>query len=644
MIRILLIDDSPNDRLLANRELRRAFPDVQIKEIVDVQQFGLVLEVGNFDLLITDYQLLWSDGLAVLRAVKSRYPDCLAIMFTNSGNEEIAVEGMKLGLNDYVLKDKRIERLSRAVAESLEKQQIRQQLKVAEERFRLALKAARMVSWDWNASTNDIIWSEGGEQLFDLPPGGLAGTYDAFLALVHPGDRELIVQASRNALKTGADFVVEYRVLLADGTVCWIASRGRLILDNAAQPLRMIGVALDITDRKQSELALQEHAEKLAEANRLKDEFLAVISHELRTPLNAILGWSHILKNHDFNVATQKRYLDTIERNAKRQQQLIEDLLDMSRLMRGQMQLKIAPVNLISVIENAINTVWLSAEAKSICLKLDLDRTIEFILGDENRLHQIIWNLLSNAIKFTPQGGKITVRLDRADEQVRIQVSDTGKGISADFLPHIFERFRQADASKTRSYTGLGLGLAIVRQLVELHGGQIQADSPGEGQGTTFTVLLPSFKENGSTQTEGLPLFSASLALSSLTGMKILVVDDDIDSRELVAIIFEQYEAVVMTVASAREALDVFKQFQPDLLIADIGMPTEDGYSLMRKIRTLPPQKGGEIPAIALTAYARLEDRTDAFAAGFQRHLTKPIDPEQLVAIAIKLWQGVKVE
>ncbi|MEH2083308.1 MAG: ATP-binding protein [Nostoc sp.] len=367
-------------------------------------------------------------------------------------------------------------------------------------------------------------------------------------------------------------------------------------------------------------------------ANRIKDEFLAVLSHELRTPLNPILGWIKLMQSRKLDQATSDRALETIERNVKLQTQLIEDLLDVSRILQGKLHLNFDRINLVSVIEAAIETVRFSAEAKSIQIQTILESGVGEVLGDANRLQQVIWNILSNAIKFTPIGGQIKIKLGQVGSQIQICVTDTGKGIAPEFLPYVFDYFRQADGATTRKFGGLGLGLAIVRHLVELHGGTVQAESLGEGQGATFTVRLPYLQDESKKIKDAKDNSSLGAAQSSpLSGLEILVVDDDADMQEFLPFMLEQYGATVTVVASAIEALTVLTQSQPNLIVSDIGMPEMDGYMLMRQVRSLKPEQGGTIPAIALTAYASEMDRQLAIAVGFQQHISKPVNPEELV-------------
>ncbi|MBD2355750.1 MASE1 domain-containing protein [Tolypothrix sp. FACHB-123] len=398
----------------------------------------------------------------------------------------------------------------------------------------------------------------------------------------------------------------------------------------------------NITRRKQAEVereqllnreqAARAEAEK---ANRLKDEFLAVLSHELRTPLNPILGWTSLIKMYKYEGEKLFRGLEIIERNAKLQIQLIEDLLDVSRIQQGKMVLNIQSVNLVNTITAALETVNLALEAKNIQLQTCLDPNIGFVAGDMARLQQIVWNLLSNAVKFTPSGGKIEVRLEQVDSHAVIQVKDNGKGISLDFLPHVFEYFRQADGTITREFGGLGLGLAIVRHLTELHGGTVQVESQGEGKGAKFTVKLPLMPNP--------PIIASDNGTlnkyENLAGLRILVVDDDSDTGEFITIMLEDLGASVTAVHSAGEALEIIAKSHPDLLLSDIGMPGIDGYMLIRLIRAMPPEQGGTIPAIALTAFAGEINQKQAIAAGFQMHLSKPVELGKLLTATTEILE-----
>lgn len=405
----------------------------------------------------------------------------------------------------------------------------------------------------------------------------------------------------------------------------------------------LVRQAADLIEQRQTEaereklLACEQTARAEADrANRVKDEFLAVLSHELRSPLNPILGWTHLLQSGKLDANRQREGLATIERNAKLQTQLIGDLLDISRIMQGKLSLTVDFVSLTFVITAAVETVRLAAEAKQIQILLDITAEIAPVSGDAARLQQVVWNLLTNAVKFTPNGGRVTVELRQIDQGAQIRVIDTGKGIEPQFLPHVFEYFRQADSTTTRQFGGLGLGLAIVQQIVERHGGTVKVESLGENQGATFTVQLPVIGQAVPTSSE-LSQAQAENLEASLNNLQILLVDDEADALEFQAFLLEQSGAKVVAVASSSEALQVLDQFIPDVLISDIGMAEMDGYMLIQHIRSRPPDRGGTIPAIALTAYARDFDQQKAFQSGFQAHITKPVEPDILIKTITRL-------
>ncbi|MEJ6480836.1 PAS domain-containing protein [Nostoc punctiforme UO1] len=514
-------------------------------------------------------------------------------------------------------------------------------LQESEARLKLAYKATQSGLWDWDITRNRAHVSEEYINLFGLDPTTKEITYELWLTILHPDDRTSANEAVSHTIQQQQEqYEDDFRILHPDG-IRWLAARGQVFYDAAGNAIRMVGNVQDITARKQAEierdrlLQLEQAARAEAErANRIKDEFLAILSHELRSPLNPILGWTKLLQTRKFSETKTAEALAAIERNAKLQTQLIDDLLDVAKILRGKLSIDATPVNLAFVIESAIDTVRTAAVAKSILLHPVLPN-IGQVSGDSNRLQQIVWNLLSNAIKFTPKGGRVEIQLEQVDEQAHIIVRDTGKGINPEFLPYIFESFRQEDVSITRKYGGLGLGLAIVRQLVEAHGGTITADSPGEGLGATFIVQLPLLNlQPEIKQTD--ELLQTGL---ELTGIRVLTVDDDSDARELLTALLAEYGAQVLTVASATEVLANLESFQPDVLVSDIGMPEVDGYSLIQQIRALTPEKGGQIPAIALTAYARVDDSQRAITSGYQRHVTKPLDPEELVQAVMALAQ-----
>ncbi|MGH7917858.1 MAG: hybrid sensor histidine kinase/response regulator, partial [Candidatus Binataceae bacterium] len=397
-------------------------------------------------------------------------------------------------------------------------------------------------------------------------------------------------------------------------------------------------------EREREELLRREQAARrqAEEANRLKDEFLATVSHELRNPLSAITGWAHLLRMGRLDPPRTTRAIDAIARNARAQAQLVDDLLDVSRIIGGKMRLNPRRLELKETVENAIVAVRPAAEAKGIRLEIMIDPAAGLLAGDPDRLQQVLWNLLSNAIKFTPAGGSVRFEAKRAASHFEITVADDGIGISAEMLPFVFDRFRQADSASNRKFGGLGLGLAIVRHLVEMHGGTVNAYSEGEGKGAVFSVRLPltmriaaldADEPDSALAPDELP------AAAGLHGVRVLVVDDEADTREMIAEILREAQAEVATAGSSTEALELVNQWRPDVLIADIAMPGEDGYALISQLRARPSRNGGRIPAAALTAYARVEDRMRALSAGFNLHLAKPVQPAELLAVVASLVQ-----
>jgi signal transduction histidine kinase len=443
-----------------------------------------------------------------------------------------------------------------------------------------------------------------------------------------------------------------------------VAKDGRLIdVSLIVSPIRgpngeVVGASKilhDITQQKRLEaerdalLVREKEARERAEAaGRAKDEFLGLLSHELRTPLNSILGWIRLLTNsaEEFDKETLSRAIETIERSAKLQAHLIDDMLDISRIISGKLKLDAQPVDLTTVINAAIDALRPAADAKGIRIYITLDFGAETVLGDPVRLQQVVWNLLSNAIKFTPKGGSVVVTLQRVDSHFEITVSDSGIGIDEEFLPFVFDRFRQADSTTSKTFGGLGLGLSIVRQLVELHGGTVEAANRKDGAGAVFTVKIPVMAVRRQAETSVAEpesvrrIASENLAWDSslrLDGVKILAVDDEPDARHLLTVLLEQFGAVVKTADSAQNALQVLEEFEPDVLVSDIGLPEEDGYSLIRKIREAEKVTEKRLPAIALTAFARTEDRYRALAAGYNMHVPKPVEPAELALVISRL-------
>lgn len=664
--------------------------------------------------------------------------------------------------------DGRIVRVVGTTNDISERKQAEADLRESEERIRLATTAADLGMWFWNLITDELVFTQKCKEMFGLTPDTEI-SYEFFLNCLHPEDRQRTYEAGMRALREKTEYDIEYRNIWPDGSIHWIAVKGRSFDDAEGQLVKMMGTAQDITQRKraeedlrqremqlrclvdaniigiifatldriteandafldmvgytreelvageiyrqkitppeyadldqqgledllsfgvctpfekeyirkdgsrvpiliggalvqrepmswvcfildltqmkQLEKTLRQQAEELQQANRLKDEFLAILSHELRSPLNPILGWSTLLKTRKFNEAATIRGLETIERNARLQIQLIDDLLDVSRIIRGKLSLIFTPVNLVSVIDAAWETVQLTAEDKSIQIHKQLESNVGQVLGDFYRLQQVVGNLLSNAIKFSSSDSCIEVGLSVMSEEdslpnyAQITVRDRGLGISPEFLPYVFESFQQADSSTTRKYGGLGLGLAIVRHLVELHGGTVAANSLGEGQGATFIVRLPLMRKEEIKDEKKLRAESEKLNYSLLSGVQLLIVDDDADTLEFVRLLLEPYGAIAILATSATEALGVLTKSRPDILISDLGMPQMDGYSLIRLIRAMSPEEGGEILAIALTAYTGEIVQQQVLAAGFQKHIPKPVEATTLLTSIVDLLE-----
>ncbi len=454
-----------------------------------------------------------------------------------------------------------------------------------------------------------------------------------------------VMEKWQDSLASGVPFDMTFPLRGADGVFRPFLTRVMPFRDETGAITMWFGTNTDVSEQKRMEQARDEllHSERAARTtaertSKMKDEFLATLSHELRTPLNAIFGWIHILKEDAGDAATVEEGIKVIDRNVRAQSQLIEDLLDMSRIISGKLRLNVRQIQPATCVEAAIETVTPAAQAKSIRLEAVIDPHAGPISGDAARIQQVVWNLLSNAIKFTPRGGRVQVILERVDSHLELTVADSGEGIAPEFLPHVFDRFRQADGATTRKHSGLGLGLSIVKQLVELHGGTIRAISGGAGKGATFSIHLPLKVLHTPPGDAPHPHLSSAapapvaMPSANLSGIKVLVVDDERDSRELLQRVLEQCGATVAIADSAEHALPMMKDLRPDILVSDIGMPDVDGYEFLRRVRTLPAAEGGTVPAVALTAFARSEDRTKSLLAGFLSHVSKPAEPTELIA------------
>jgi PAS domain S-box-containing protein len=489
------------------------------------------------------------------------------------------------------------------------------------------------------------------------PDGGARYVSDSFLELLNmtqeeqrqfgwtqrlvPEDVEPMLAKWLHCVRTGEMWDSEHRIVDRNGEIRTVLTRGLPVRDPDGTITSWVGVNLDITLRKRLEGQLKEQAEQLAQANRMKDEFLGVLSHELRTPLNAILGWSEMLLHHGLDPGTTRKAIEAINRNARAQSALINDVLDVSRIVSGKLRLDVRPIDVSAVVQAALDTIRPAADAKQILIETLLDPGA-MLIGDPERLQQVVWNLLSNSVKFTPAGGRIEVTARHADFHVEIRVRDNGLGIPSEFLPHVFERFRQRDSSTTRPHqTGLGLGLAIVRHLVELHGGTVRAESAGDLRGAEFVVMLPVravFEPQTETErtAEQLALRDDPPARpDALAGVRVLVVDDQADARALLDSALRHAGADVIACASGSEALAVVEQERVTVLVADIGMPGMDGYELIRRLLARP--ESGPLPALALTAFGAPEDRRKALEAGYREHLAKPVVPDHLIAVVATL-------
>jgi PAS domain S-box-containing protein len=592
---------------------------------------------SSYGLFLADQKTLFpEDELPLTRAIKGEYVNDVAIFVRRQD-----CEGRWISISGYPVVDASREITGGVIVcrDITERKQAEATLLESEQRFRNMANNAPFMVWVTDSTGYCTFLSESWYEFTGQTEE--TGLGFGWVNAVHPEDRQPASNAFLRAHERQEPYSMEFRLERKDGGYSWALDAAAPRFTESGQFEGYIGSAIDITERKQVEterdlvLQLEQTARAEAErANRIKDEFLAVLSHELRSPLNPILGWSQLLIAGKLTAAKTAQAFETIERNARLQSQLIEDLLDVSRILQGKLRLNVAPVNIATIILSALETVQLAAEAKKIQIQTILNPDIGIVLGDTGRLQQIMWNLLSNAVKFTPEGGRVEVKLAQIAREVEIQVSDTGKGIIPDFLPYVFEHFRQEDGATTRKFGGLGLGLAIVRQLIELHGGRVFAESRGEGQGATFTVRLPLLNDASRTQEETARHSSESADISSLplAGLRILVVDDEPDSRDFVAFVLQDAGAEVISVSSAAEALLSIAQTAPDLLVSDIGMPEMDGYMLIRHIRTQLGAQGRELVAIALTAYAGEGNERQVLQAGFDKHLSKPIDPSELVA------------
>jgi PAS domain S-box-containing protein len=529
--------------------------------------------------------------------------------------------------------------------------EIERALRASETQFRQLADAMPQIVFATDADGRIAYFNRQWYEYTGLPAGELGP--ESWSKVLTQEGLQRVAEAWPEALRTGEPYEIEYPLRRHDGQYRWHLGRALPVRDERGRIVRWFGTNTDIHDRKQIEDALghaleaEQRARGEAElASRMKDEFLATLSHELRTPLNAIIGWSHMMRREGATAKDLLRGAEVIERNARAQSAIIEDLLDMSAIVSGKARLNVERVNVGTMLRAAVDTARPGADAKHIHIATSLEGADGLVLhGDPNRLQQVMWNLLSNAFKFTPRDGQVRIYARRDGDHLEVSVADTGQGIRQEFLPFVFDRFRQGDSSTTRRAGGLGLGLSIVKQLVELHGGSVSVSSAGAGKGSTFVVSLPLAGVGAATDTrrpdEGraprAPLTLPEAECRKLAGKRVLVVDDEPDARDLLKKLLEDCEAVVTVAASSDEALGFVRRERFDVLVSDIAMPEKDGHDLIREVRTFAREHNGEIPAMALTAHARAEDRLMALRAGFQMHTAKPIDPAELIAIVANL-------
>jgi PAS domain S-box-containing protein len=506
------------------------------------------------------------------------------------------------------------------------------------EQLLFAAENADIGLWFWDLAEDNIFTTPKCNELFEVAPHDIF-TFNSFLNIVHPEDISRVKTALNESQTHGKEYNAEYRVVYSDGNVHWIAARGRTYLDTEGNPKNMMGVVRRVTDKKiaNEELSKVYDLEKKArseaeEANRAKDFFLAVVSHELRSPLNAILGWVKILLNKKVDEKTQRNALETIEKSARTQAKLIDDLVDSARVASGKLSLELRPLNLYEIIKTVYNAQYPTAEAKNTTVNFSADKENIQVFGDSYRLQQIFSNLLSNALKFTADGGNIKIDMQTDSNSVKVAFQDDGQGISENSLPTIFQQFQQGENKTSPNQSGLGLGLSIVKILVAKHNGTVKAESAGIGHGSTFTVVLPLCGSEITTTNGNEEIKSANA--KPLNGIKILVVEDDMDSREVLQLFLEQSGATVRSADSAHKAMNFLRESNgdlPNIIVSDLAMPDEDGYSLISRIRKLSAEKGGDIPAIALSAFASTENKQKALNVGFQKYHTKPFEPDGIV-------------
>jgi PAS domain S-box-containing protein len=624
-LKLLLVEDSSDDAELLLRELQQAGFDVSYRRAENEGELRAALD-DDWDAVVTDYVLDGIDGRRVLQVLRERRYAGPVIAVSGTLTEEQLVEAMRSGAHDFIPKGN-LARLGPALRRELMESAGRSARAVAEnalrqsdERLRSVLQNMPVMLVAFGAERQILVWNRECERVTGFLATEIVGRADALARLIPTlRERERFLEwtagndayRDRELVITGKDG--------ASHAIAWSSVAGAFPVPGWASWV----VGSDVTQRRRMEADLRQ-------ANRMKDEFLATLSHELRTPLTAILGWVHLLRTRRLDTAMAERAVDVIERNAKAQAQLVADILDVSRIVTGKFRLEPRTVELPVVIGAAVDAVRPAAEAKRIRLVLDVDPSVAPVTADPDRLQQVVWNLLANAVKFTPEEGEVRLRLGRVGSQIKIEVADSGGGIDPEVLPHVFDRFRQGDSSSTRAHGGLGIGLAIVRHVVELHGGTVSARNGGPAGGAVFTVGFPVRAAVGPVAPE-----PAEAPGPALNGVSVLVVDDDPDTLDLVATVLRQRGASVTTATGAEDALRKIAARPPDILLSDLAMPAMDGFELIRRARALPG--GKDLRAAALSAYARTEDRLRALWAGFETHIPKPVQPSELAAVVASL-------
>lgn len=672
-VNILLVDDQP-DKLLSYEAILSDLGENLIKTNSAREALEQLLKV-DIAVVLVDVCMPELDGFELAEMIRNhpRFQKTAIILVSAVLLTDLdRLKGYDRGAMDYVpvpvvpeilrakvtifadlyRKTRQLELLNqeleqRVVNRTAELEASTEKMRESEQRLSLALESADAASWNWDLLTNRMDWTTRYRAMYGFTEEDIP-VYETWLARIHPEDRQRLIRRLQHMQQTVQDdsWKEEFRILHPTLGLRWLVSLGSAVRDGFGKVIRMSGINLDITDRKWAEedrarlLESERAARAEAEcAGRVKDEFLAVLSHELRTPLNSILGWAQLLKRKKRDQETVSKALDMIESSARTQTKLIGDLIDMSRITTGKMRLDFQDVNLLHLTRNVLESFIPNAENAGIKLEQSLGQIKNSITGDPSRLEQIVTNILSNAIKFTPRGGKIRIDLIEYEAWVELVISDTGEGIPVEFLPFVFDRFRQADSSYTRTHGGLGLGLAVVKRLVELHGGAVRVESKGKGKGATFIVRFPLSQYLGE-KTKGpwIPLGERDLVK-----VRALIVDDDPGAAEIVTRLLTEHGAQTETVHSAEAALEKFESFRPNLLISDIGMPRMNGYELIGRVRKRGRAQD-TIPALALTAYAQPEDRLRAIQAGYNLHITKPIDPREFLAGVVTLTNSRIVE